>query len=167
MTRELRDLLAEALWREPGIAFTRKQWAVWDKLAPDETEAVRRRADHLMRLLAELGLTLVRTGQETPSLPPPSSPVVWRYRLFGAATERMVRKGHGDQWQIVIVDGHERVEHAFTMAEAHEHAGMVLMGDPEAKKVANLGKELSAALEIFRVDAAAMEAPQGKAEAAE
>jgi hypothetical protein len=159
MTRDPRDLLAEALWREPGIVFMRKPWAMWDKLAPDETERVRMRADHLLRILESLGVRLecAATGEHFAQRP--ASPVIWRYSLSGAATERLVRKAPADKWQIVMIDGaQERVEHTFTLAEAHEHAGMVLMGDPSAKAIPNLGKELSASLEIYRVDAVNMDA---------
>lgn len=155
--RPIRDILAEVLRRE-RLGLMRPLWQEWQQFADEECELVRQRADHVIRLLDELGVTLVRTGDALPPAPPPQSPVIWRYSLTESETVRLVRKGPGDQWEIVkLAGGEEKVELAFSLASLSVEAGMVLRADPEALKLKGLMTRLAAGLEIFRVEAETME----------
>lgn len=159
MTRPLRDLLAEALWLEPGIL--RRSWQDWDQIAPDETERVRCRADVVIRLLQDrLGVGFIIDG-ESQQRPIPQSPEVWRYRLPDHETERVVRRGPGDVWQIATIKaGAWTVEIEFTLFDALASAGAVLCGDPSAGQIKGLGRILAALATIYSVYAEKMEAPQ-------
>lgn len=155
--REIRDIVAEAM-RVERLGFVRPLWRDWDAFAPDETERVRLRADHLIRLLAGEGLAIVRAGDPAPA-PAPTSAVVWRYYLAGQKVERLVRRD-GDGWQIITVsDGKETVEQTFTLAAAHVNAGLVLTDDPAARTIAGLGRQLAALTEIYRICAQATGGP--------
>lgn len=152
--RPIRDALAEMMRRE-RLGAARPHWS---KAHQDEKEPLRRRADHLIRLLADVGLAVVRIDDPQPDTPPPSSPVVWQFKLFGRNAERIVRKADADLWEIVTVEGgQEKLEQSFTLARAAINAGLVLNGDPQAREIPGLGSQLAAANEIYRLDAAAME----------
>lgn len=153
--RPIRDILAEALWLEPDI-LRRPSWARWSEIAPDECERYRERADHLIRLVGEMGAQITTAGGEPKPRPHVPSGVVWRYHIVGQNGERIVRKGPLDDWYVATVaDGQETIEHTFQLGLTHVRSGMVLTGDPGARSIQNLGKELSAALEIYRLCAQA------------
>lgn len=157
--RPIRDILAEMMRRErEGIV--RPLWQDWSRFANDECEHVRRRADHMIRLLEGEGVRLVRVG-EPDHVPAPTSPVVYRYWLVGRRAERIVRKAAGDIWEIVTAaDGKETVEQSFTIEQAMVNGGLVLTGDPAARTIPGLGSQLAALNEIYRLDAMAMEPPK-------
>lgn len=151
--RPLRDILAECM-RLERIGPRRPLWAEWQTFADDECEHVRRRADHVMRLLSDMGVELVQTG--TPkSIERPDSPVIWRYMAAGG-NERIVR-ATGERWEVAtIAAGKETVEQAFSLSGAHLNAGMVLTDDPSARQIPGLGRQLAAVTEIYRLNAAGM-----------
>lgn len=149
--RPIRDILAECMRRE-RLGLIRPLWAEWQTFADDECEGVRRRADHLLRLLSDLGIELVQTG-EPKTVDRPNSQVIWQYGITGGR-ERMVRAS-GEHWEIVVSDaGAETVEQVFSLPDAHINAGLVLTDDPAARQIPGLGRQLAAVTEIYRVNAA-------------
>lgn len=167
MNRLLDDIVAECLWRLPGITFMRRPWEVEKEISPLTCEQKLIEARSLIRLLESMGVKLECAATDARSAPRTTSDTIWRYRLSTGTAERLVRRS-GEGFEIVFIEGgEERVEHSFDIATAHIHAGMVLMGDPEAKKIANLGKELSAALEAYRVFAVSETVEKNNKEAAE
>lgn len=156
--REIRDILADAMRRERLGGLVRPLWQEYASFNPEACEQVRLRADHLIRLLAGEGVTLIRAGDSGPK-PTPTSDVVWRYYLAGQQVERVIRRS-GDDWQIVAVkDGGETIEQEFLLADAHVNAGLVLTDDPAARTIAGLGRQLAALTEIYRICAQATERP--------
>lgn len=156
MSREIRDVVAECMRRE-SQGLIRPLWADWQRFADDECEHVRRRADHLMRLFAELGLEVVRKGEGRKPETAPASRVIYQYGLVGQPVERVVRKAGADDWEIVtLAGGKETLEQTFTLTGAHINAGLVLTDAPEARAIPGLGRQLAALTEIYRVDAAGM-----------
>ena len=148
--REVRDILAEALRRE-RYGLMRPLWADMQRFADDECEQVRRRADHIIRLLERDGVRFVQT--EVPERPLLTSPVIYDYPMVARQARRQIRS-NGEVWEVVIIiDGAEKVEQSFTLAAAHVNAGLVLTGDPSAKSIPGLGSQLAAAAEIHRVHA--------------
>lgn len=169
--REIRDILAECMRRE-RLGLIRPLWFDWCSFDNEGgPEQWRLRADHLIRILKELGVVVARKGDVEPS-PPPTNRVIYRFKLHGREAERMIRKGSGDDWQIVTVEGGvesakgdsesvkgrvESVEQTFTLQQALINGGLVLMDHPDAKTVPGLGRQLAALNEIYRVGAEAME----------
>lgn len=145
--REIRDILAEALYVE---VLGRWHKPTWEDLASYNAEACEQvmiRAGTIIRLLAEHGVELVQTGAPR-AVTRPDGDIVWRYWLHGRKVERIVKRD-GDAWQIVdIADGEETVVMAFTIAQARVEGGVVLTDDPSAKTIVGLGRRLAAALEI-------------------
>jgi len=153
--RPIRDILAEMMRRE-RLGLIQPLWQDWTSFADDECEHVRRRADHLIRLLEGEGVRLVRTG-DPDGVPTPTSPIIYRYWMVGRPAERIVRKASGENWEIVTVaDGKETVEQAFTIEQALLNGGLVLTGHPDARTIRGLGSQLAALNEIYRLDATAM-----------
>jgi hypothetical protein len=152
--RDIRDILAEAMRRERLGTAARPAWADWWEEA---REPVRMRADHLIRLLAEAGVDLVRTGEALPPAPPPKSLVVSRDAIVGRKAERIVRADPAGFAITLVQDGAETVEQTFTLQDASLLAGAVLTGSPEAAKRPGLGRLLAAAVEMYRLDAAPLE----------
>ncbi|TIX57370.1 MAG: hypothetical protein E5V25_27480, partial [Mesorhizobium sp.] len=70
--REIRDVLAECMRRE-RYGLIRPLWADADD---DSREEVRRRADHLIRILADYGLQMVRTGEPAPAETPTGPTII-------------------------------------------------------------------------------------------
>jgi hypothetical protein len=150
--RPVRDILAECMRRERN-GLMRPLWSDWWE---EGREPVRRRADHLIRLLNEFGVELVQTGAPLPTSRP-ESPVVWRSKLHGREAERLVRRDAAG-WSIITVEhGAETIEQTFHLESASINGGAVLTDDPAARQIPGLGRQLAAALEIFRVDVAGME----------
>lgn len=140
-----REALAEALWLEPGLM--RKPWAEWDRIAPDETGAVRMRTDHLIRLLDRFGCAIVRTGEPaTVALPDPAAPI-WAYG------GRVLR--HGDDGFVFAKaeDGRETVLMRFGIADAYADGGRIMTGDRAILKEPGVLTRQACALEIHRVHA--------------
>lgn len=156
--RPIRDRLGELLRRE-RLGAIRPLWAD----LPDTTaEQWRLRADHIVRLAAEVGLTFGTDGDPL-ALPPPSNPVIWRSPVAGQNAERLLRVSEGG-WEVVkIADGAETVLHRFTMQDATLKAGRALVADATVAKEPAILTELAAALTVLRLDAAGME---GQAEEA-
>jgi hypothetical protein len=160
MSRATRDILAECLRRE-RLGLSRPFWHDLATFDQEACEHVRKRADHLMALLESYGVRLVQEGKPRPE---PRPAEIWRYWLVGRKAERVVRRGAGENWQIVLVEGGaETVEMNFTAAQASINGGLVLTDDPAAKVIPGLGRQLAALCEILRLCAAA--APE-KTEAA-
>ncbi len=155
--RPIRDILAEAIRIERMGPFNQPSWADWKASDDAACENVRRRADHLIRLLAEHGVSLMRSG-DPDKKPAVTSPTVLTCNVAGnQATERSIRKGPGDDWHIVaITAGVETIEQAFTLQEVMLNAGLVLTDDPAAKTIPGLGRRLAAVTEIYRLCAATM-----------
>ena len=142
------------------MGLIRPLWQDWTRFADDECEHVRRRADHLIRLLEGEGVRLVRVG-DPGDVPTATSPIIYRYWLEGQKSERLVRKGRGDAWEIVTAtDGAETIEQTFTIEQALLNGGLVLTGHPDARTIPGLGRQLAALNEIYRMDAVAMEPPK-------
>lgn len=156
--REIRDILAESMRRE-RLGLVRPLWLDWCAFDNEGgPEQWRLRADHLMRLLKELGLSIVRTGFDVPSRPSPQSDVIYRFKLHGREAERVIRKAAGDDWQVAVIDKDgEKVEQTFTIEQASINGGLVLMDHPDMKTIPRLGLQLAALNEIYRVGAEAME----------
>lgn len=152
--RPIRDILAEMMRRE-RLGLMRP---LWNDASDEQKEPIRQRADHMLRLLASEGLAVVRVGDGEAAVPPPSSPVIWRFKLVGRNAERLVRRAASNLWEIVTIeDGKETVEQSFSLQQASLNSGLVLIGDPAAKSIPGLGSRLAAVLEIYRLDAATME----------
>lgn len=151
--RPIRDVLAEMMRRE-RLGLMRP---LWRDASDEQKEPIRQRADHMLRLLASEGFAVVRVGDDEAAVPPPASPVIWKFKLVGRNAERLVRRAAGDLWEIVTIEGgRETVEQSFTLQQASLNGGLVLTGDPAARSIPGLGSQLAAVLEIYRLDAASM-----------
>lgn len=150
--RDIRDVLGEAMRVERLGFAVNPSWREWAAFDPEGCEAVRRRADHLIRLLAAEGVVVVRIDDPSPAAAP-TSPDIWKFPVAHAG-ERIIRDA-GDAWQIVLASGgHETVQMSFTLAEAYVLSGRVLAGDRDVLKEQGATTKLAAALEIHRVCAA-------------
>ncbi|TIL34288.1 hypothetical protein [Mesorhizobium sp.] len=148
--REIRDILAECMRRE-RYGLIRPLWADMD----DETrEEVRRRADHLIRILADYGVQMVRTGEPTPAETPTGPTIVANQVYAQPETVREVRAEAGKFSIVAIKNGDSVVEQSFTLNDVMLNAGLVLADDPAAKTIKGLGRQLAAATEIYRLNAA-------------
>ncbi|MBE1208138.1 hypothetical protein [Aminobacter carboxidus] len=157
--REVRDILAEAMRRE-RLGLIRPLWEDWIRFDNDGgCEQVRLRADHLIRLLSELGITLVQTG-EPQSTTRPDNPVFWRWKINGQNAERIARAGANGIEVAKLDAGTETVQLTFGLAEAHDLANRGLSGDRDLIKETGVITKLSAALEAYRVGAAILAAPE-------
>lgn len=144
--RAIRDILAECL-RVERLGPT-----LWSALHEEAREPVRMRADHIIRMLAAHGLSIVRTGEPVP-VEPLTSPVVWQSDLHGRNAQRVIRRTSVGWELVTIADGAETVDLTFTMQEADIVGGSVLKDEPDVRKIVGLGRKLAAALEIRRVNA--------------
>lgn len=152
MTRETRDIVAECMRRE-RYGLIRPLWADADD---DAREEVRRRADHLIRILADYGVRFDQVGEPTP-LATPTSPIIVANQVVNAPdTMREVRVEERGFSIVAIKGGDTTVEQTFTLNEVMLNAGLVLAGDPAAKAIKDLGRQLAAATEIYRLNAAGM-----------
>lgn len=154
--RAIRDILAEVMRRE-RLGLMRPLWSDWARVDDASCEQVRLRADHLLRLLADLGVELVQVG-EPKTVARPDSPIVMRCPLAGdPGTERAIRRDDGDLWSLVTIkNGEATVEQSFSLTVAMLNCGAVLSDDPEARTIPGLGRRLAAAAEIYRLGAATM-----------
>lgn len=151
MSRPARDILAECIRRE-RYGLIRPIWSDADE---DAREEVRRRADHLIRLLSDYGVDLVQRNVEPPA--PPSSQTIIANQVVGAPdTMREVRAVDGKFAIVAVNAGAETVEQAFTLTEAMLNEGLVLSGDPAAKTIKDLGRQLAATAAIYRLNAAGL-----------
>lgn len=152
-SRPIRDALAEVLRRE-RLGMMQPTWERMVEIGDGSVEQWRIRADHVLHLLAELGLTIAATGAVAPVPPAATGPTIWTSKVPGREAHRVVRRA-GDGFEIVtFADGEAVVEQSFTMEQASIHGGMVLAGDPAARTIAGLGSQLAAALEVLRLNAA-------------
>ncbi|TIN76754.1 hypothetical protein [Mesorhizobium sp.] len=150
--RAVRDILAECMRRE-RYGLIRPLWAEMD----DETqEEVRWRADHLIRILADYGVQMVRAGEPAPAETPTGPTIVANQVYDHPDTTREVRVDAGKFSIVTIKGGETTVEQTFTMIDVMLNCGLVLSGDPAAKMIKDLGKQLAAATEIYRLNAAGM-----------
>jgi len=153
--RPIRDTLAECLRRE-RYGLIRPLWADLVGFDDDTAEEVRRRADHLMRLLSDYGVQLVQTGEPAP-IATPTSPTIIANAVFGAhGVERSVCVADVGFSIVATKDGQSTVEQTFTLNEVMLNAGLVLADDPAAKTIKGLGRQLAAATEVYRLNAAGM-----------
>ena len=154
--RTTRDILAEAMRRE-RLGLTRPLWAGLDA---DSREQTCLRADHLMRLLAHLGVELVQTGDANPAEDIADGIIASNQLAGDPETERVIRKDAGDTWSIVTRKADvETIEQTFTLADVMLNADLVLRDDPAAKAIPGLGRRLAAAFEIMRLCAGSMQGP--------
>ncbi|TJV51132.1 MAG: hypothetical protein E5Y01_16215 [Mesorhizobium sp.] len=152
MSREIRDILAECMRRE-RYGLIRPLWADADD---DSREEVRRRADHLMRLLSDYGVDLVRRVDVDPS-PAPTSRTILANQVYGQPdTMREVRAAEGGFAIVAVKAGVPATEQSFTLNEVMLNADLVLSDDPAAKTIKGLGRQLAAATEIYRLNAAGL-----------
>lgn len=151
MSRPARDILAECLRRE-RYGLIRPLWLEFDE---DAREEVRRRADHLIRLLSDYGVELAQRDVTPPA--PPSSQTIIANQVVGAPdTMREVRSVDGKFAIVAVKTGAETVEQTFTLNEAMLNEGLVLSGDPAAKTIKDLGRQLAATACIYRLHAAGL-----------
>jgi hypothetical protein len=150
--RPVRDILAECLRRE-RLGLVRPLWADADD---DAREEVRRRADHLIRILADYGVRFDQVGEPTPVATPTSPTIVANQVVNAPDTMREIRVAERGFSIITIKGGDTTLEQTFTLNEAMVNAGLVLAGDPAAKTIKDLGRQLAAAVEIYRLNAAGM-----------
>ncbi|MER8762864.1 hypothetical protein [Mesorhizobium sp. M0968] len=152
MMRPIRDILAEGMRRE-RLGLIRPLWQDWDE---DSREEVRRRADHLIRILSDAGVQLVQMGEPAP-IAVRTGPTIVANQVYNAPdTMREVRVEERG-FSIVAVKGDDAtVEQTFTLNDVMLNAGLVLAGDPAAKTIKDLGKQLAAACEVYRLNAAGM-----------
>ncbi|TGP28228.1 hypothetical protein EN875_032235 [Mesorhizobium sp. M2D.F.Ca.ET.232.01.1.1] len=153
MSRPVRDILAECMRRE-RVGLVRPLWHDFVATNDEACEQVRLRADHLTRLLASYGLTIVQTEDARAPETPPDT--IYRCALEDGTAERVIRRA-GDGWEVVkVAGGVETVEQSFMLDRAAINAGLVLTDAPEAKSISGLGRQLAALVEIFRVHAQGM-----------
>lgn len=150
--RPFRDILAECMRRE-RYGLIRPLWADADD---DSREEVRRRADHLIRILADYGVQMVRTGEPAPAETPTGPTIIANQVYAQPETVREVRAEAGKFSIVAIKNGESVVEQTFTLNDVMLNAGLVLAGDPAAKAIKDLGKQLAGATEIYRLNAAGM-----------
>jgi hypothetical protein len=153
MTRPLRDILAEAMRRE-RLGFSPPAWA---DAGEDMKEEWRRRADRLLRIAEQIA-----EGPLPPLKAPADGVIVSTQLPDDPGKERAVRRADG-AWEVVLVDrktGEVSVEQTFTLTDVHLLGGDVQAGRPEVAKRKGLGRLLAAALDIYRLDAAQMEAKE-------
>jgi|GEM_PF-3244156 len=156
--RDIRDVVAEAM-RHERLGLVRPLWSDWcDFDNEGGPEDWRRRADHLIRLMRQNGISVVRTGTDAAPLTEPNSRVIYRFKLHGRQAERLIRKSRGDDWQVVLIEnGTEIVEQTFTVRQALIDGGLVLIDHPDAKSIPRLGRQLAALVQIYHLNATAME----------
>lgn len=155
MSRAIRDILAECMRRE-RYGLIRPLWQDLAGVDDAAAEEVRRRADHLIRILSDAGVQLVHAGEPAP-ITSPTSPTIVANQVFNAPdTMREVRVEERGFSIVAVKGGDTTVEQTFTLNEVMLNAGLVLAGDPAAKTVKDLGRQLAAATEIFRLNAAGM-----------
>ncbi|TIN36823.1 MAG: hypothetical protein E5Y10_22095 [Mesorhizobium sp.] len=152
MTRPVRDIVAECIRRE-RYGLIRPLWADADD---DSREEVRRRADHLIRLLADYGVQMLRTGEPAPAETPTGPAIVANQVYAQPDTMREVRVDVGKFSIVTVKAGDATAEQSFTLNEVMLNAGLVLADDPAAKTIKGLGRQLAAATEIYRLNAAGM-----------
>ncbi|TGP22322.1 hypothetical protein EN827_30885 [Mesorhizobium sp. M1D.F.Ca.ET.184.01.1.1] len=142
--------MAECLRRET-LGAAASPWAAMDD---DSREEVRRRADHLIRLLSDYGVDLVRRGDVEPPSAPTSQTILANQVYAQPDTMREVRTEQGGFSVVAVKGGQSTVEQTFTLTDVMLNAGLVLAGDPAAKTIKDLGRQLAAATEIYRLNAA-------------
>ncbi|PWJ93561.1 hypothetical protein C8D77_101240 [Mesorhizobium loti] len=155
MTRAIRDILAECMRRE-RYGLIRPLWSDLAGVDDAAAEEVRRRADHLMRILSDAGVQLVQTGEPAPVAAPTSPTIVANQVYAQPDTMREVRVEERGFSIVAVKAGQSTIEQAFTLNDVIVNAGLVLTGDPAAKAIKDLGKQLAAAVEIYRLNAAGM-----------
>ncbi|AMS41188.1 hypothetical protein [Aminobacter aminovorans] len=152
--REIRDILAECI-RLERLGLIHPLWSEWFEAG---REPVRMRADHILRLLSDRGVTIVQTGEPQSTTRP--EPVFWRWKINGQNAERIARAGANGIEVAKLDAGTETTQLTFGLAEAHDLANRGLCGDRELMKEAGVITKISAALEAYRVGAAILAAPE-------
>lgn len=154
--RDIRDILAECV----RSARLGPSTYTWDTLTAFGQEQHRREADRSIRLLETQGVRLVRVGEPAPASPVPSSPIIYADRIVGRDAERQLRKGDGDAWEVLKVEGDKAtVQLTFTLVHAYDLAGRALQGDRDVASAPGILTTLAAALEIHRCNAVTVTAP--------
>ncbi|RWN35814.1 hypothetical protein [Mesorhizobium sp.] len=102
------------------------------------------------------GVQLVRTGEPVPAETPTGPTIVANQVYAQPETVREVRAEAGKFSIVAIKAGETTVEQTFTLNEIMLNAGLVLGDDPIAKTIKGLGRQLAAATEIYRLNAAGM-----------
>lgn len=147
--REIRDILAECIRFERLGPIQPLWWNWWE----EGREPVRKRADHILRLLADRGVELIRTGESVSATTRHDSPEIWRFKIMGRNAERIVRATAAGIEVVMAEDGKETVQLAFAIGEAHALSGRGLIGDRELMKEPGVVTKLAATLEAYRVNA--------------
>ncbi|RUV17865.1 hypothetical protein, partial [Mesorhizobium sp. M1A.F.Ca.IN.022.04.1.1] len=151
MSRPVRDIVGECLRRE-RYGLIHPLWAQFDE---DAREEVRRRADHLIRLLSDYGVDLVQRNVVPPA-PPTSQTIIVNQVVGQPDTMREVRAVDGKFAIVAVKAGAPTVEQTFSLNEAMLNEGLVLAGDPAAKTIKDLGRQLAATAAIYRLNAAGL-----------
>ncbi|WP_189599049.1 hypothetical protein, partial [Mesorhizobium sp. M4B.F.Ca.ET.190.01.1.1] len=94
----------------------------------DSREEVRRRADHLIRLLSDYGVDLVRRGDVEPPSAPTSQTILANQVYAQPDTMREVRTEQGGFSVVAVKGGQSTVEQTFTLTDVMLNAGLVLAG---------------------------------------
>jgi hypothetical protein len=152
MSRSVRDILAECHRREVLGASA----PPWHSMDEDAREEVRRRADHLIRLLSDYGVDLVQRGDVEPPASPTSQTIIANQVVGAPDTMREVRAVDGKFAIVAVKAGADTVEQVFTLNDVMLNEGLVLSGDPAAKKIPDLGRQLAAVAAIYRLNAAGL-----------
>lgn len=155
MTREVRDILAEAMRRE-RYGLIRPLWSDLAGIDDAAAEEVRRRADHLIRILADYGVRLDQVGEPSPIATPTSPTIVANQVVNAPDTMREIRVEERGFSIVSIKAGDTTVEQTFTLNDVMLNAGLVLSGDPAAKTIKDLGRQLAAGCEVYRLNAAGL-----------
>ncbi|TPL40668.1 hypothetical protein [Mesorhizobium sp. B2-4-6] len=114
------------------------------------------RADHLIRLLSDYGVALIRPTEKEPPAPSTSETIISNQVFGDPKTFREIIAVDGKFEIVTVKAGVGTVEQSFTLNEVMLNAGLVLSGDPAAKSVKGLGTQLAAATEIYRLNAAGL-----------
>src|SRR5206468_3727605 len=93
-------------------------WANLTGIDDAAAEEVRRRADHLIRILADYGVRLDQVGEPTP-IATPTSPTIVANQVFNAPdTMREVRVEERGFSIVTVKGGEATVEQTFTLNDA-------------------------------------------------
>lgn len=154
--RPIRDILAECMRRE-RLGAVHLTWERMKAINDAECEFIRKRADHLIRLLNSYGVSLVANGSPADRAAPSSE--IYRCHMLGRNTDRAIRQGDKvDNWQLVTIDGDtEKTVMTLTQADMLALGGRVLMGDADVTKVTGLATALAICSEVYRVHAGGRE----------
>lgn len=151
---DARTALAQAM-RAERLGDTR---FTWDTLDADAQEDARRRADLILRLLADEGYAITRVGEAKPLPVPPTAKDVYAILAHNPEVERIIRKA-GDDWHLVgrnRKDGSEKTLLTMTLPQTDIDVDTVLAGHPDAPKLPAILTRLAMAALIRKLHGEAL-----------